>query len=359
MLQKYKDLLGQVNEAHSSRDSLVTNSKVLIIDGMNVFMRSFSVVPTTNINGDHIGGLTGFLTSLGRVIEIHRPTRIICVFDGPGGSVRRRKLFKPYKANRAAKGRYNRSYDFLDGDQEDRSKQDQLIRLATYLQNFPITTTIIENIEADDAIAYMAMNLQRDKSDDIVIMSSDKDYLQLVSDKISIWDPRKRKLMTPKGVQEDHEIPAHNFLLWRMVQGDMSDNIPGVKGIGLKKLKTCFPMIDGEDPVTMNQLIEYAETKCQAKKPLQAYQLIRDSRAVLERNYDLMQLHEVDIHATAKIQVADALRRPIPRLTTFPLIKMCMEDQLHSAIPNFEGWLQNYFNPVDMFAKQFNDALGD
>ena len=73
------------------------NSDALLIDGMNTFMRVWSMYPTTNDNGDHIGGYTGFLKSIGHAIRLRKPTRCIVVFDGKGGSARRRKLFPDYK----------------------------------------------------------------------------------------------------------------------------------------------------------------------------------------------------------------------------------------------------------------------
>ena len=76
------------------------NDVVLIIDGLNSFIRCFCCVPTHNDNGIHIGGLTGFLQSVGKAIRQFNPTRCVIVFDGVGGSQRRRKLYPDYKANR-------------------------------------------------------------------------------------------------------------------------------------------------------------------------------------------------------------------------------------------------------------------
>ena len=73
------------------------NSDALLVDGMNTFMRVWSMYPTTNDNGDHIGGYTGFLKSIGHAIRLRKPTRCIVVFDGKGGSARRRKIFPDYK----------------------------------------------------------------------------------------------------------------------------------------------------------------------------------------------------------------------------------------------------------------------
>ena len=80
---------------------------MLIIDDLNTFIRVFSVIPTTNDDGTHIGGIVGFLKSIGYTINMFRPTRLIIVFDGKGGSSRR-KLYQEYKFKRKTNIRLNR-----------------------------------------------------------------------------------------------------------------------------------------------------------------------------------------------------------------------------------------------------------
>jgi 5'-3' exonuclease len=73
------------------------NSRVLVIDSMNTFLRCFCVVNVMNINGHHVGGMTGFLKSIGYAIKLIQPTRVILVFDGIGGSNNRKNLYPDYK----------------------------------------------------------------------------------------------------------------------------------------------------------------------------------------------------------------------------------------------------------------------
>ena len=77
------------------------NDNIVIFDGLNTFIRSFGATPSTNEDGDHIGGITGFLFSIGKVVRDFKPCRCIIVFDGRGGSKRRKKIYPDYKANRA------------------------------------------------------------------------------------------------------------------------------------------------------------------------------------------------------------------------------------------------------------------
>ena len=97
---KYLSILDEIKKKGGSLDGGEPNDKVLIIDGLNTFIRVFSVIPTTNDDGIHVGGIVGFLRSIGYTINMIRPTRTIVVFDGKGGSNRRRKIYPEYKQNR-------------------------------------------------------------------------------------------------------------------------------------------------------------------------------------------------------------------------------------------------------------------
>ena len=101
--QKYLSIFDEIKKKGGSLDDGEPNDKVLIIDGLNTFIRVFSVIPTTNDDGIHVGGIVGFLRSIGYTINMFRPTRVIIVFDGKGGSKHRRKLYPEYKAKQKNK----------------------------------------------------------------------------------------------------------------------------------------------------------------------------------------------------------------------------------------------------------------
>ena len=102
MKELYKDILNNLHE-ESNLEPLHLNSRVLLIDSMNTFLRSFAMIPAINPQGNHVGGLVGFLKSLGYVIKLIRPTRVILVFDGQGNITNRRNTYSEYKANRKIK----------------------------------------------------------------------------------------------------------------------------------------------------------------------------------------------------------------------------------------------------------------
>ena len=96
---RYISILNEIKKNGGDSYSNNPNEKVLIIDGLNTSIRVFSVIPTTNEDGIHIGGIVGFLRSIAYVVNMIRPTRVIIAFDGKGGSSRRRKIYPQYKQN--------------------------------------------------------------------------------------------------------------------------------------------------------------------------------------------------------------------------------------------------------------------
>jgi len=147
--KRHLSILNQIKESGGEIDSGKSNDSVLLIDGLNLFIRVFSAIPTTNEDGVHVGGIVGFLRSLAFSINMIRPTRTIIVFDGKGGSNRRRKIFPQYKMGRKMSYRLNRAHDFLTRNEEQQMMIRQLNRVVEYLECLPITIMsldIVQNI---------------------------------------------------------------------------------------------------------------------------------------------------------------------------------------------------------------------
>ena len=223
----------------------------------------------------------------------------------------------------------------------------QIQRTIEYLRTLPVSLAIIENIEADDSIAYISKQLLTDSQ--ISIMSTDRDFLQLVNDRISVWSPTKKILYTPKLVLRDYEIPAHNYLLYRILEGDTTDNIPGVRLVGLSTVKKRFPNILSDSKFTVDQLLVEAE-----KGELKVHESICNSKDIINRNYKLMQLEDVDISATAKSKLRNIVNGKIPTLNKFQFEQMFLTDQLYQTIPNIETWLAQSFSALDKYVKEHN-----
>ena len=315
-------------------EPLKLNDHVLVIDGLNNFIRCFSAIPMMSDNGYHIGGLIGFLRSLSYIIKLIRPTRILIVFDGKGGSQKRKKLFPDYKAGRAFKSKLNRRVEFTKEGDERTSMVQQMSRLMEYLDCLPVQTFSLDNMEADDVISYVANkgNFSR-----CTIMSTDKDFLQLVDDRVNVYSPSKKKLYTTETLIEEYDIHPENFLMYRMVDGDKSDNIPGVKGIGLKTLIKLYPEISTE-PISLKELVSRDNR-------------LSDNLDILKRNFELMDLKEILISGNAKQKILDFVEQKPNSLNSFKFRQMYLEDGFSNEIQNLEVWLRESWSTLDTLTR--------
>jgi DNA polymerase-1 len=345
--QKHLSILEEIKKSGGKVDGGEPNDSVLLIDGLNTFIRVFTAVPTTNEDGVHIGGIVGFLRSIGFAINMVRPTRTIIVFDGKGGSNRRRKIFPEYKAGRKMSLRLNRT-DGISLTRADEHKMmiAQLNRVIEYLELLPLTITTAENIEADDVIGYSAKHVFKDK---VTIMSTDKDFLQLVDDRISVWSPTKKKMYDQEKILEEYGISSTNFLLFRTMDGDKSDGIPGIKGAGIKTLLKLFPWLESPHKFTIEDFLKSAESK---KKQFKLCEVITNSSDQLLLNKKLMDLDEINISGSSKLKIQEICGNPIQRLVKHIFQKKFLEDKLYTALPNLDSWLHTTFNRLNFMAEK-------
>ena len=323
---------------------------VLIIDGLNTFIRVFSAVPALNDDGMHVGGVIGFLKSVGANIRQFQATRCIVVFDGTGGSQRRRKLYPDYKANRKNKTKLNRYDEFADLVDEQKSMKQQFSRLVEYFDTLPLTVISVDNIEADDVIAYITKQYYENTDNKVTIVSSDRDFIQLVNDDIRVWSPTKKILYTREKVQDEFGILPENYLLYRMMSGDASDNIPGIDGVGLKTLVKRFPDIV-ENRCTFDDIIVNANKQLESGGKLKILNEIVTNREVLLRNYKLMQLSEVDISANSMLRICEKMDSNINKLDTRAFKRLFIEDKLYANIKDCDKWLRDTFNRLNIYAR--------
>ena len=237
MDKDFQAIIDKLSKARQA-EKPVLQQKVLIVDAMNTFLRSFAIINHINPKGNHIGGLTGFLKSLGFAIKHTNPTRVIIVFEGAGSTQNKKNLYPDYKGNRKLK-RITNFDGFSNQAEESESIENQLLRLVEYLQCLPLDITSIDRAEADDTMAYLATKLSDEN--EVVIMSSDQDFLQLVNDQITIYSLTKKKFYNPERVKEEYGLPPQNYLQMKILLGDSSDNVPGVPKLGPKKLLKNFP----------------------------------------------------------------------------------------------------------------------
>lgn len=340
----WENLKAEKKAAQEGGLGSVTKKTVLIVDAMNTFLRCFMAIPTMNTDGLHTGGISGFLKSVGYAIKAYQPDRCIIVFDGAGGSYKRRKIYSEYKAHKRTKIRLNRVYEDNLTD-EDISMQKQLQRLVVYLKSLPVNMLALDNVEADDTIAHLALDTFKDWNS--IIMSADKDFLQIVNDHIQVWSPTKKRLYGPQEVLNEYGVSSNNFVYFRTLCGDDSDNIPGVRGCGLKTIVKAFPILSG--PRVELSAIKDLATENTGK--LKVYDTIVENWSDVERNYVLMQLTDTALTTMAQLHVKETIDNPIPKLNKFELIKQMSSDNLTNTITNLQGWMNECFSKLNYFVR--------
>jgi 5'-3' exonuclease len=288
-----------------------------------------------NTQGTHIGGMVGFLRSLAYAVNLIQPTRVICVFDGEGNTTNRKNLYSDYKGNRKLKRITNWS-SFDDLADESASMSQQMLRLVDYLHQLPVSIITRDKLEADDIIGYLAP-----KFDQAVIMSADQDFLQLCSDSIQVYSPIKKKFYGPKEVYDEYGLWPQNFINYKVLMGDTSDNLPGVKGLGPKKLFKLFPELVGEEKVTLKEIIQKGYDKNEENG---IYGNVWNFRQQLIVNEQLMSLEDPNI-PDYDIEVLEKLLTTEPySLNQARFLQLHSSDLLERQIsPNVEFWLSNNF----------------
>ena len=343
MNNKYAELLKEVSQEHNVKKDESLNDRVLIIDGLNQFIRVFGAVPALNDDGEHCGGVTGFLLSTAATIRRLKPTRVVIVFDGKGGSNRRKSMYKGYKEGRTGLTKINRLAGYEDLEDQQESMRKQFTRLIEYLQVLPISLTYIDYVEADDIIAYLANHYFKKE---VTIISSDKDFLQLVNPRIKVWAPTKKKMYDEALVMEDYGVKPQNLVFYRCLEGDKSDNIEGVRGVGPKTILNKMSFLN-EDELTLDGFMEKVNSECDEKLS----QKLTENVTTIEMNYQLMQLKDPEISSSIKSNIREIMDSHESNFDIVEFKKMFMYDKLYTAFSNVDSWLRNSFLSLDGFLR--------
>ena len=292
----------------------------LIIDGTNIFYRAYVVNPSLSNSGLPVGGLVGFLKSLQKLIREMKPTKVFVCWDGAGGSSRRRSVVSSYKEGRKAI-RLNRSTGVsLSLEQENQSKIRQILRLFEYLDNLPLIQLIHDGVEADDMISILCQELRGEQK---IIVSSDKDFYQLLDDETIIYRPVQAVFKTKKDIVDEFQIHPNNFALARAVSGDKSDNLQGVKGAGLKTLAKRFPFLVEEKDYSLTDLVDACE---ETENKLKIHEGILDNYDKILKNYKIMQLYVPSVSFQVRDIVKNAKENYSRYYNKTEIVKMMFTD---------------------------------
>ena len=295
--------------------------RVMIIDCMNIYLRSYIVDPSLSQNGIPIGGFKGFLKTLQKLCREIKPDKVIVAWDCGGGSRKRKRIDKNYKAGRTPV-RLNREVRNLTLREEQDNKVWQQIRLSEYLNELPIIQYCVEDVEADDIISYLVQN-KRLADWQKVIISSDKDFYQLCDDKTVIYRPTQKEVLNKYSVVERYGIHPNHFALARAIAGDASDNLKGIKGAGLKTISKRFSFMIEENDYLIEDIVEHCEA---VEKPLLVHKRILENINLVKKNYKLMQLYSPSLSPTMKSKINYVLENTEMEFNLTEMRKMMMID---------------------------------
>jgi DNA polymerase-1 len=332
----YENILNNLKETPPR----ALNDHILVIDAMNMLIRSFSLLKAMNPSGTHIGGLVGFLRSLGYVTRIFDPTRVVIVWDGKGGSGNRQNINPEYKAQRAtARITHWGLYDSREEEQE--ALIGQLFRTQDYLECLPLQQIVIEKLEADDIIAYLAKRASG-AGKKVTIVSSDKDFYQLIDSNIEVYAPVKKKTFTIDNVKEEIGVLPQNYNIVKALLGDNSDNLQGVKGLGIKTILSEWKSFTYDPLASIQDVWDHCETQMEQDKPKKIFAKILHNWDKIIDNFHIMDLHNTQLDDKEIAIVEEVISSDIPDLQTGAFLHLLDQDKIEGITKNTEGWLENF-----------------
>jgi len=290
--------------------------RIMIVDMLNMYYRAYIVDPSLSANGQPIGGIKGSLKILQKLCREIKPTQIYICWDGREGSSKRRKINSGYKEGRKPI-RLNRDVRHLSEKEEFENKIWQQLRLAEYFNQLPICQINIEFSEADDIIGAL---VTRFKSKQKVIISSDKDYFQLLDDTTVLYRPTQKQILNKNNIISEYKIHPSNFALARAIVGDKSDNLPGVNGVGLKTVAKKMPFLLEKEDCLLKDVFESAKVD----DPF--WNKINNGKDLIEENFKVMNLGTINLSPQNSRVIKEAVENYPTEFYRTDLIKMMIQD---------------------------------
>jgi 5'-3' exonuclease len=313
--------------------------KTLLVDGDNLFKIGFHGVKDLYHEGKHIGGLYHFVNTLRRVLNEDNYDKVVVFWDGENNSLTRRKLYPNYKMNRRE----------MLNETKHESQVQQRERIRQYLEEMFVRQVLVEGNESDDLIAYYC---QIAEDENKTIFSSDKDYLQLISPKVSVYSPMEKYLykMNDKVKLSEIRIPHYNIKTYKILSGDKSDNIEGIYYLGEKNLVKYFPELL-ESEVSVADILTKAETLLKEDKDNNVLKNILTGKTksgiygqeFFQVNEKIIDLSNPLITDEGKVLVEDYYRESLdPDGRGYKnLIRMMMQDGFFKFLPKADdAWVE-------------------
>ena len=317
--------------------------KTFLIDGNNLYKIGYEGVRDLFSGNNHIGGIYHFINTIRKFLEEQNYDKVIVFWDSESNTSVRKELYPNYKAQRRNE---------MSEDQEE-SYLHQRRRVKQYLEEVFVRQLEVPNNEADDLIAQYC-NIALDEN--ITIFSGDKDFTQLISERVQIYSPNKKEYYKLGDMisLDKVNIPHQNVLLTKVFVGDTSDNISGIDGLGVKTLVKLFPMLQ-EKSCTITEILDNARLILQEKKVPKIIDKIltgHSKNGILGEEFYNTNLKIIDLGNPLVTDEAKELVEEVYKERIDPtdrgyknLMKMMMADGLFKYLPKDDNAWINFLKP--------------
>lgn len=299
---------------------------IVLVDAFNLFMRHYVAHPAMSDQGYHVGGIVGFLNALKKICLEMSPTEVVVIWEG-GGSKKRRDILPTYKMSRRPQ-KLNRFYENDDIPNTIENRNDQVSFLIASLRRLPVIQVYVDSCEADDVIGYLSRYKFREYKK--VIVSSDRDYYQLLDKSTVIYSPTWKKFVNKKEVIEKFGISPNNFCLAKAICGDPSDNIKGIKGAGFKTIAKRFPAVSTEDDITISDIVLESKERSQEKKSPKIFKEIAGNENLIRTNWKLTYLDTSNISPIQIKKIESLIDTFNPAPNKISLIRMMIKNGIQN-----------------------------
>jgi DNA polymerase-1 len=332
-------------------------SNTLLVDGDNLLTIGFYGQKNRFYKGRHIGGLFHFIDTLRRSFETYRLDKICVFWDGKEGSQSRKKIYHHYKENRKQRNRT---------EEEINSYQYQRNRIKQYLEELYVRQAEFEYCESDDCIAFYTQTSPNEKK---IVYSSDRDLVQLINDNVVLYNPSHRRLYSKNEIiPYDHEeILIENVKLVKILCGDPSDNIFGIKNLGIKRLITLFPEIKTKE-LSLQEVRNQCDLLFQSDKENKLIQNFLTGVTKLgvfgdeffEINNKMVCLDDPILTEEAKTGIISLIKENMDSegRSYKNMMRLMQEDGFFSLIPKSDDGMVNFLNPfLRLTRKEKNNKI--
>ena len=326
--------------------------KTLIVDGNSILQTGFHGVKDFYHNDKHFGAIFYFLNTLKRNLEKESYDRVVVFWDGKKNYKYRRDLYSPYKVNRKKR---------LDKEKIDDMFR-QKNRISQYLEEFFIRQGGYSNCEADDCIAYYC---QKSPNEEKVILTNDKDLLQLVNKQVKVFLTRTDTLVTHTDHIKMGKLPIHvppqNIPIFKILLGDRSDNIKGIMYFGEKSLIKHFPEIE-KDKLSIKEILNKARSKLTDGSKDRGLKNLsegisadgRKGKEFFEINQKIIDLSHPFLTKKAKEEITELINESLDPegRENKNVVQMMKEDGLFTVLPKKDDSWTSFIQPLTQLRKK-------